>query len=252
MKLMTIMKKRWQKKATNQKTNVEFDPFDDPEFEKYFIENEHLFVPTQPRAKNKKDQTNDEQLESFFDNEEENIRKAREFFDELRKKDQHQERERQRKEKKKRIKYDHLLRTVLFLEEIILSKTVDPSVPLTDDEKLLGKSIFSTQQEEEEEVFNDDERTILFRMNILSLAPRLEIDIQVPGILEDKTKEIENKIDAQYVHEMLSIQMQNDVEKMKMVDVELAFFPIIAHDHYYLIVFNLKTGKPVIIKNSEI
>ncbi|GJS12057.1 hypothetical protein Tco_0368853 [Tanacetum coccineum] len=98
---------------------------------------------------------------------------------------------------------------------------MDLSVPLTEYEKLLGRSLFSTQEEKEEEVFNDDERTILFRMNILSLAPRLEIDIQVPGILEDKTKEIENKIDAQYVHEMLSIQMQNDVEKMQMEDVEL-------------------------------
>nr|GEX92541.1 leucine-rich repeat protein kinase family protein [Tanacetum cinerariifolium] len=38
---------------------------------------------------------------------------------------------------------------------------------------------------------------------------------KVPGILEDKTKEIDKKIDAQYdrFHEMLSIQMENDVEK---------------------------------------
>ncbi|GKB10444.1 hypothetical protein Tco_0844367, partial [Tanacetum coccineum] len=58
-----------------------------------------------------------------------------------------------------------------------------------------------------EVVFNDDEHTILFRMNIQSLAPRLEIDTSVPGILEDKTKEIDKKVDAQYdrFHEMLSI-----------------------------------------------
>ncbi|GKD89524.1 hypothetical protein Tco_1365031 [Tanacetum coccineum] len=43
------------KKATNKKTNAEFDPFDDPEFEKYYVENEHLFVPTQPRAEKNKD-----------------------------------------------------------------------------------------------------------------------------------------------------------------------------------------------------
>ncbi|GKB88028.1 FAR1 DNA binding domain, zinc finger, SWIM-type, MULE transposase domain containing protein [Tanacetum coccineum] len=134
-----------------------------------------------------------------------------------------------------------------------------------------------------EEVFNDDEGLILFRMNIQSLAPGLEIDtsvidvyvsilnyeekfkmmnmkrhffytsMMVPGILEDKTTEIDKKIDAQYdrFHEMLLIQMENDVEKMQMEDVELAFFPIIAHGHYYLIVFNLKTGKSVIIDNSE-
>ncbi|GJU76269.1 peptidase C48, SUMO/sentrin/Ubl1 [Tanacetum coccineum] len=150
-----------------------------------------------------------------------------------------------------------------------IKKAVDPAVELTEDEKLLGRSIFRTQEEEE--------------MNIQSLAPGLEIDtsvidvyvsilnyeekfkmmnmkrhffytsMMVPGILEDKTTEIDKKIDAQYerFHEMLLIQMENDVEKMQMEDVELAFFLIIAHDHYYLIVFNLKTGKSVIIDNSE-
>ncbi|GJY15205.1 peptidase C48, SUMO/sentrin/Ubl1 [Tanacetum coccineum] len=159
----------------------------------------------------------------------------------------------------------------------------NPAVELTEDEKLLGRSIFITQEEEEEEVFNDDEGMILFRMNIQSLARGLEIDtsvidvyvsilnyeekfkmmnmkrhffytsMMVPGILEDKTTEIDKKIDAQYerFHEMLLIQMENDVEKMQMEDVELAFFPIIAHGHYYLIVFNIKTGKSVIIDNSE-
>ncbi|GKA44412.1 hypothetical protein Tco_0737136, partial [Tanacetum coccineum] len=76
------------KKATNKKTNAEFDPFDDPEFGKYYVENEHLFVPTQPRAEKKKDQTDDEQLESFSA--------------ELRKKNQQQESERQRKGKKEK------------------------------------------------------------------------------------------------------------------------------------------------------
>nr|GEU99075.1 hypothetical protein [Tanacetum cinerariifolium] len=155
------------------------------------------------------------------------------------------------------------------LKSKYVNKTVDPVVELTEDEKLLGKSIFSTQEEEE--------------MNIQSLVPGLEIEtsvidvyvsihnyeenfkttnmkrhffytsMMVPGILEDKTKEIDKKIDAQYdrFHEMLSIHMKNDVAKMQMEDVELAFFPIIAHGHYYLIVFNLKTRKLVIIDNNE-
>ncbi|GJS85224.1 peptidase C48, SUMO/sentrin/Ubl1 [Tanacetum coccineum] len=65
------------------------------------------------------------------------------------------------------------------LKSKYVNKTVDPSVELTEDEKLLGRSIFSTQEEEEEEVFNDDERMILFRINIQSLAPGLEIDTSV-------------------------------------------------------------------------
>ncbi|GJV83465.1 hypothetical protein Tco_1523363 [Tanacetum coccineum] len=127
------------------------------------------------------------------------------------------------------------------LKSKYVNKTVDPVVELTKDEKLLGRSIFSTQQEEE--------------MNIQSLAPGLEIDtsvidvyvsilnyeekfkmpnmkrnffytsMMVPGILEDKTIEIDKKIDAQYdrFHEMLSIQMEDDIEKMQMEDVELLY-----------------------------
>ncbi|GJR41288.1 peptidase C48, SUMO/sentrin/Ubl1 [Tanacetum coccineum] len=166
-----------------------------------------------------------------------------------------------------------------------VKKPVDPSIALTKDENLLGRSIFSTQEEEEEaeEVFNDGVRTILFRMCIQSLAPGMELDTQVidayvsilnyeekfkmmnmkrhffytsmmlPRILEDKTKEFEKKVEAQYekFQQMINIQMENDVENLQMEDVELAFFPIIAHGHYYLIVFNLKTGQAVIIDNND-
>ncbi|GJS49773.1 hypothetical protein Tco_0599894 [Tanacetum coccineum] len=305
------------KKATNQKINEEIDPFDDPTFGEYYLQNEHLFVPTQTSAE-KKDQTDDINWDSFLENEEEIIRKGREFYAEIRKNAQQQERERKRKGKREKDQIgsssqespvfgiDNSLqgsqptfdlgasptyekmnilikkKKKMGLKSKYVNKTVDPAVELTEDEKLLGRSIFRTQEEEEEEVFNDDEGLILFRMNIQSLAPGLEIDtsvidvyvsilnyeekfkmmnmkrhffytsMMVPGILEDKTTEIDKKIDAQYerFHEMLLIQMENDVEKMQMEDVELAFFPIIAR-HYYFIVFNLKTGKSVMIDNSE-
>ncbi|GKD49211.1 hypothetical protein Tco_1278187 [Tanacetum coccineum] len=100
------------------------------------------------------------------------------------------------------------------LKSKYINKMVDLAVELTEDEKLLGRSIFSTQEEEE--------------MNIKSLEPRLAIDtsvidayvsilnyeekfkmtnmkrhffytsMMVSGILEDKTKEIDKKIDAHY------------------------------------------------------
>ncbi|GJT52023.1 hypothetical protein Tco_0978180 [Tanacetum coccineum] len=108
----------------------------------------------------------------------------------------------------------------------IAKQTVDLPLETTKDESFLEEAIFSTQEAGRREVFNDDERTILFRMNIQSLAPGLEIDTSVLGILEDKTQEINKKIDAEYdrFHEMLSIQMQNDVrKKMQMEDVELVY-----------------------------
>nr|GEU49575.1 ulp1 protease family, C-terminal catalytic domain-containing protein [Tanacetum cinerariifolium] len=39
------------------------------------------------------------------------------------------------------------------------------------------------------------------------------------------------------------------MENMK--DLEMAFFPIIAHEHYYLVVFNFLKGNTVIIGNSN-
>ncbi|GJY78800.1 hypothetical protein Tco_0484601 [Tanacetum coccineum] len=79
------------KKATNQKRNEEIDPFDDPKFGEYYIQNEHLFVPTQTSAEKKNDQTYGVNWDSFLENEEEIIRKGREFSAETRKKAQQQE-----------------------------------------------------------------------------------------------------------------------------------------------------------------
>ncbi|GKB79175.1 hypothetical protein Tco_0946070 [Tanacetum coccineum] len=275
------------KKAKNKKRNEEIDPFNDPKFGEYYLQNEHLFVPKQTSAEKKKDQTDDVNWDSFLENEEEIIRKGREFSAEIRKKAQQQEREQKRKGKKEKDQigsssqeslvfgidnslqgsqptfdlsasptYEKMKilsenKKKMGLKSKYVNKTVDPAVELTEDEKLLGRSIFSTQEEEEEEVFNDNEGLILFRINIQSLAPGLEIDtsvidiyvsilnyeekfkmtnmkrhlfytsMMVPGILEDKTKEIDKKIDAQYdrFHEMLLIQMENDVEKMQMEDL---------------------------------
>ncbi|GKC94679.1 hypothetical protein Tco_1160121, partial [Tanacetum coccineum] len=89
------------KKATNQKINEEIDPFDDPTFGEYYLQNEHLFVPTQTSAE-KKDQTYDINWDSFLENEEEIIRKRREFSAEIRKNAQQQEQERKRKGKREK------------------------------------------------------------------------------------------------------------------------------------------------------
>nr|GEV82279.1 peptidase C48, SUMO/sentrin/Ubl1 [Tanacetum cinerariifolium] len=136
------------------------------------------------------DQTDDVVWESILENEEEIIRKGHEFSAEQRKKAQQQERERKRRKKKEKDQIGSssqdspvfdIDNSLLGLKSKYVNKTVDPTIELTKDEKLLGRIIFSTQEEEEEEVFNDDECTILFRMNIQSLAPGLKIDTSVIG-----------------------------------------------------------------------
>ncbi|GJU18610.1 hypothetical protein Tco_1146576 [Tanacetum coccineum] len=193
------------KKLTNQKRNEEINPFDDPKFGEYYIQ--HLLVPTQTSAEKKKDQTDEVNWDSSLENEEEIIRKGSEFSTEIRKKTQQQEQEQKIKGKKEKdqigsssqespvfgidnslqdsqLKFDlgasptYEKMKVLIekkkkmgLKSKYVNKTADPAVELTEDEKLLGRSIFSTQEEEEEEVFNDNEGLILFRMNVQSLAP---------------------------------------------------------------------------------
>ncbi|GKB89648.1 hypothetical protein Tco_0961920, partial [Tanacetum coccineum] len=71
-------------------------------FGEYYIPNEHLFVPTQTSAEKKKGQTDDVNWDSFLENEEEIIRKGREFSAEIGKKAQQQEREQKRKGKKEK------------------------------------------------------------------------------------------------------------------------------------------------------
>ncbi|GKE44295.1 hypothetical protein Tco_1471579 [Tanacetum coccineum] len=172
------------KKATNQKINEEIDPFDDPTFGEYYLQNEHLFVPTQTSAE-KKDQTDDINWDSFLENEEEIIRKGRELYAEIRKNAQQQERERKRQGKREKDQigsssqespvfgivnslqgsqptfdlgasptYEKMnilikKKKKMGLKSKYVNKTVDPAVELTEDEKLLGRSIFRTQEEEE-------------------------------------------------------------------------------------------------------
>ncbi|GJW19708.1 hypothetical protein Tco_0027144 [Tanacetum coccineum] len=46
-------------------------------------------------------------------------------------------------------------------------------------------------------------------------------------------------------------EFKKDPEMKNMKDLEMAFFPIIAHEHYYLVVFNFLKGNTVIIDNSK-
>ncbi|PWA38382.1 hypothetical protein CTI12_AA581920 [Artemisia annua] len=114
-------------------------------------------------------------------------------------------------------------------------------------------------------------------MNVQSLAPGLKIETPVIDTfasilnceewLSDKElkrhyfytsmmDELEcmlTKIDKQYDEfaKMITIQMEDDIRKLLFEDVNLVFFPIISHDHYYPIVFNIIKGTSVIIDNSD-
>ncbi|PWA43796.1 ulp1 protease family, C-terminal catalytic domain-containing protein [Artemisia annua] len=67
-------------------------------------------------------------------------------------------------------------------------------------------------------------------------------------MIEGKMKNEKKQIQA--FHETMESVFKKDETAMAMQHIEWAFFPIIAHHHYYLVVFNLFKGTSVIIDNS--
>ncbi|GKB01032.1 ulp1 protease family, C-terminal catalytic domain-containing protein, partial [Tanacetum coccineum] len=49
----------------------------------------------------------------------------------------------------------------------------------------------------------------------------------------------------------ISTQFQNNLAGKSLSEVELAFFPICASGHFYLVVFNIKKGSMIILDNSD-
>lgn len=67
---------------------------------------------------------------------------------------------------------------------------------------------------------------------------------QHPEIV-NKNKDLNKQIET-----FMSI-LNKDETSLNLRDVNLVFFPIIAHEHYYVIVFNLDKGQAVILDNSD-
>ncbi|PWA34501.1 Peptidase C48, SUMO/Sentrin/Ubl1 [Artemisia annua] len=118
------------------------------------------------------------------------------------------------------------------------------------------------------------------RDNMQTLAPKLKVDASVidsfacvlsyeetitnsgakikqyfhTGILTtaivNAKKEDEEKQYKEFCANLKSV-FKGNPEDSSMDHVELAFFPIIAHEHFYLIVFNLEKGTSVILDNSN-
>ncbi|PWA66241.1 ulp1 protease family, C-terminal catalytic domain-containing protein [Artemisia annua] len=68
------------------------------------------------------------------------------------------------------------------------------------------------------------------------------------NMIEAKMKSEKKQIEA--FHKSMESEFKKDETAMAMQHIKWAFFPIIAHHHYYLVVFNLFKGTSVIIDNS--
>ncbi|GKC23097.1 ulp1 protease family, C-terminal catalytic domain-containing protein, partial [Tanacetum coccineum] len=154
----------------------------------------------------------------------------------------------------------------------------------TTDEVMVTQYLFSMEGEELDFVFETKDGAATIRDYMQTLAPQLKVEYNVIDtfslILNHehkmnskgkrtkyffhttmitkemfKWKKANGKYDEKKQFEAFSKTIKSEFEKdpeMKnMKDLEMAFFPIIAHEHYYLVVFNFLKGNTVIIDNSR-
>ncbi|GJT27854.1 ulp1 protease family, C-terminal catalytic domain-containing protein [Tanacetum coccineum] len=153
------------------------------------------------------------------------------------------------------------------------------------DEMMICSYLFSMEGSEFDFIFETKEGNATIRDYMQTLAPTLKIESNVidtyclvlnheQGVNSKRkktkhffhtgmiTKDMFNwkmedgkKYDEVKQYKAFSDTMKNEFKKddevKKLKDLEMAFFPIIAHEHYYLVVFNFLKGTTVIIDNSK-
>ncbi|GJT07368.1 ulp1 protease family, C-terminal catalytic domain-containing protein [Tanacetum coccineum] len=154
----------------------------------------------------------------------------------------------------------------------------------TTDEVMVTQYLFSMKGEELDFVFKTKDGAATIRDYMQTLALQLKVEYNVIDTFSlilnrehkmnskgkrtkyffhttmitkemFKWKKANGKYDEKKQFEGFSKTIKSEFEKypeMKnMKDLEMAFFPIIAHEHYYLVVFNFLKGNTVIIDNSR-
>ncbi|PWA69434.1 ulp1 protease family, C-terminal catalytic domain-containing protein [Artemisia annua] len=123
--------------------------------------------------------------------------------------------------------------------------------PLTEDETLLAHSLLSMEGDILDEMFNDGKGTIIPIITMQSISPGIQIDSQIidafVSLPEIEKKENKN-LNAQIA--VFKSIIEKDETSFRLRDVRLLFFPIIAHGHYYVTVFDLEKGNAVILDNN--
>ncbi|GJY94839.1 ulp1 protease family, C-terminal catalytic domain-containing protein [Tanacetum coccineum] len=103
-------------------------------------------------------------------------------------------------------------------------------------------------------IFETKEGNATIRDYMQTLAPTLKIESNVIDtycLVLNHEQGVNNKgkKTKHFFHTGMIFKKDDEVKKLK--DLEMAFFPIIAHEHYYLVVFNFLKGTTVIIDNSK-
>ncbi|PWA40472.1 hypothetical protein CTI12_AA560510 [Artemisia annua] len=167
-----------------------------------------------------------------------------------------------------------------YLVSPYMNKKTDVREATYPDELMVTDELFSMMGDPMEFVFETDSGAVTIRDNMQTLARTLKIEANVidsfavvlyyeekknnkgvrmkhyfhttmisKNMIEGKMKSEKKQIEA--FHESMESEFKMNETAMAMQHIEWAFFPIIAHHHYYLVVFNLLKGTSVIIDNSN-
>nr|GEU60934.1 hypothetical protein [Tanacetum cinerariifolium] len=123
----------------------------------------------------------------------------------------------------------------------------------TSDEVTMTEYLFSMKGEELDFVFETKDGAAAIRDYMQTLAPELKVESNVIDTFslilnhEQKMNSNRNKIKYFFHTTMIVNKKHVQVEEGEL----RAFFPIIFHEHYYLVVFNFLKGNTVIIDNSK-
>ncbi|GKC46760.1 ulp1 protease family, C-terminal catalytic domain-containing protein [Tanacetum coccineum] len=172
-----------------------------------------------------------------------------------------------------------------FIVSPYINKKTATKGKAVQDEMMICNYLFSMEGSELDFIFETKEGNATIRDYMQTLAPTLKIESNVidtyclvlnheqgmnskgkktkhffhTGMITKDMfnwkKEDEKKYDEvkQYkaFYDTIKNEFKTDDELKKIKDLEMAFFPIIAHEHYYLVVFNFLKGTTVIIDNLK-
>nr|GEX41640.1 hypothetical protein [Tanacetum cinerariifolium] len=135
-------------------------------------------------------------------------------------------------EKDKQDEHHHLTQNEFWNEE-----------KATTDEVMMTEYLFSMEGEEFDFVFETKDGAATIKDYMQTLAPQLKVEsnvIDTFSLTKDmfNWKKANGKYDEEKQFEAFSktikSEFKNDTKMENMKDLEMAFFPIIAHEHYYM------------------
>ncbi|GKA90229.1 ulp1 protease family, C-terminal catalytic domain-containing protein [Tanacetum coccineum] len=156
--------------------------------------------------------------------------------------------------------FTHIVKPSAYLKYPYINKRTKVIPLIKRLEFVLGNSLFAMQGDKYETMFQTRSGHDLssVHLNMETLAPRLWIDandIDCWVAILNHEELVRGTIDKEqqwkvFLDEILA-EFNHDVSSISLSEVDLAFFPICASGHFYVVVFHLKSPSAMIILDNS-